>query len=64
MSVCCTFQLIFVNKSMLTADTALLPTQIIRGTFRTYANLKKIMSTSLHLEKSTHICTSLQVKVL
>ena len=52
MSVCCTFQLIFVNKSMLTADIALLPTQIIRGTFRTFANLtKKIMSTSLHLEK-------------
>ena len=47
MSVCCMFRLIFVNKSMLTANIALLPTQIIRGNFRSFA----IMSTSLHLEK-------------
>ena len=47
MSVCCMFRLIFVNKSMLTANIALLPTQIIRGNFRSFA----IMSASLHLEK-------------
>ena len=52
MSVCCTFRLIFVNKSMLTANIAMLMVQIIRGTFRTFANVtKEIVRTSLHLEK-------------
>ena len=36
-SVCFKFRLIFVNKSMLTADITLLPT----GAFRTFANLTK-----------------------
>ena len=41
MSVCCTFWLILVNKYMLTASSALLLTQIIRGTFKYFANLIK-----------------------
>ena len=42
MSAYCTFQLIFVNKSMLTANIAMLLVQIIRGTFiTTFANVTK-----------------------
>ena len=47
MSVCCTFQLIFVNKSTLTADIALLPT----GAFRTFANLTKKLCVLHHIYK-------------
>ena len=62
MSVCCMFLLIFVNESMamLTADIALLPT----GAFKTFANLKRNYEYFTTFRKSTHICTSLQVKVL
>ena len=64
MSVCCTFRLTYINKSMLTANIAmLLVLLIIRGTFRTFPNVTD-MSTSLHLQKVHIFCTSLQVKVL
>ena len=55
MPVCCTFRLIFVNKSILTADIALLPTQIIRGTFRTFANLTTKFKYFTTLKKYTYL---------